>query len=132
MRVLTFVTLYLCLAACAPAISTGAAASTPAAAARSLAATATVLPKKFVGHWDADLAACKAISDMKLTVTQTQLIFWESSGTITGVIVHAPNDVTVNAAFSGEGEQWNRVLHLVLNGDGQGLTIDGTKRVRCP
>ncbi|MDV6329453.1 hypothetical protein [Asticcacaulis sp. 201] len=136
MRVPSVFALSLCLAACAPAVSTGANASSQPvpsdASSASLAPTATLLPGGFAGRWDADLAACHGNSDMKLTITQTELTFWESTGQITGVIIKTPSDVTVKAAFSGEGEQWNRDLHLVLSHNGQTLKVDDTSRVRCP
>ena len=67
---------------------------------------------------------------MKLVITQTEMTFWESTGQINAVTVNDPGDVTVKAAFSGEGEQWNRDLHMVLKDNT--LIIDGTVRVRCP
>jgi|GEM_PF-1163166 len=126
----------LCLAACTPvrpvSDASEAALSAESVSASALAPEAVQLPDGFTGRWDASIAACKATSDMKLVITQTGMTFWESSGQITGVTVNGPDDVTVRAAFSGEGEQWNRDLHLVLGDDGNRLTIDGVARVRCP
>ena len=134
MRVALIVGL-LALAACSPVKSTSAASADPPAsesASESLTPEAVLLPQAFTGRWDASLEACKASSDMKLVVTQTELTFWESSGQISSVTINGPDDVTVKAAFSGEGEQWDRDMHLVLTNNGQTLKVDDTARVRCP
>ena len=122
------------LVACAPAAPTAdasqAASSAGSVSTSALAPTAVLIPDSFIGHWDATAETCKAPNDMKLVITQTEMTFWESAGQITAVTVNGQGDVTVKAAFSGEGEQWNRDLHLVLKGNT--LTIDKTARVRCP
>ena len=125
----------LALAACSPFKPTSdgsAAASSAENASESLAPEAVLLPEAFTGRWDASLEACKATSDMKLVVTQTELTFWESSGQISSITINGPDNVTVKAAFSGEGEQWKRDLHLVLADNGQTLKVDDAARVRCP
>lgn len=136
MKMPLLISLFLCLIACAPATSTAdASQSVESASASTLAPTSILLPESFIGRWDASLEACKATSDMKLIITQTELAFWESAGRISGVTVKASDDVTVQADFSGEGEQWQRRLHLVLSADSQTLTIDDGKggvRIRCP
>jgi len=132
--------LSLCLAACTPVASTPEASQVDSSAVTSaegssesvLAPQSVLLPERFVGRWDANLQACKTTSDMKLTLTQTDLIFWESSGHITAVALNAPEDVTVKAVFTGEGEQWSRDLHMISSGDGGTLILDGAPRVRCP
>ncbi len=125
----------LALATCSPVKTTSdtpVAASASESASVSLAPETVLLPLAFTGRWDASLDACKATSDMKLVVTQTELTFWESSGQISSVTINGPDHVTVKAAFSGEGEQWERDLHLVLADSGQTLKVDNTARVRCP
>ncbi len=135
MKMPLLISLFFCLIACAPATSTAdASQSASSAPASTLAPTSILLPESFIGRWDASLEACKATSDMKLIITQTELTFWESVGHIRAVSVKAPDDVTVQADFSGEGEQWQRSLHLVLSDGGQTLMIDGGKggvRTRC-
>lgn len=138
MKMPLLVSLFFCLIACAPATTPAdasqSASSEESASASVLAPTSVLLPEGFIGRWDASLDACKTTSDMKLTITQTELTFWESTGRISAVTVKAPDDVTVQADFSGEGEQWQRDLNLVLSDGGQTLTIDGGKggmRTRC-
>lgn len=132
MKTPILIILTLCLVACSPAKPTSDAsqAASSIEKASTLAPTAVLIPDNFIGHWDATDEACKTTSDMKLVITQAEMTFLESAGQITAVTVNGPGDVTVKAAFSGEGEQWQRDLHLVLNGDT--LTIDKTARVRCP
>ncbi|MCR6660991.1 MAG: hypothetical protein NVV72_17255 [Asticcacaulis sp.] len=129
----------LALTACSPvkpisdaSVDASAAASFAESASASLATEAVLLPQAFIGHWDASLDACKATSDMKVIVTQTELTFWESRGLIKSVTINGPDEVTVRAAFSGEGEQWDRAMHMVLADNGQTLKVDDTARVRCP
>ena len=132
MKIFALIILAVSLAACTPATSTTDASQVVSSvdSGSALAPTAVLIPDSFIGHWDATAETCKATSDMKLVITQSEMTFWESAGQVTAVTVNGPGDVTVKAAFSGEGEQWNRDLNLVLNGDT--LTIDGTARVRCP
>lgn len=135
MKMYALIILAISFAACAPAISTpdaSQAASSAEISASTLAPAAVLMPDSFIGHWDATAETCKATSDMKLVITQTEMTFWESAGQITAVTVNGPGDVTVKAAFSGEGEQWQRDLHLVLSDSGNKLTVDDTTRVRCP
>ena len=121
------------LVACAPAKSTAEAppAASSQESASELAPKAVLLPAGFAGHWDASIEACKTTSDMKLVITQTEMTFWESTGQITAVTINTPEDVTVKAALSGEGEQWQRELHLVINPGGSKLMVDDIARVRC-
>lgn len=96
----------LALTACSPvkpisdaSVDASAAASFAESASASLATEAVLLPQAFIGHWDASLDACKATSDMKVIVTQTELTFWESRGLIKSVTINGPDEVTVRAAF---------------------------------
>jgi hypothetical protein len=134
MKAYVLIILAVSLMACTPAPSATDASQTASSvdSASTLAPTAVLIPEGFIGHWDATAETCKTTSDMKLVITQTEMTFWESAGQITAVTINAPGDVTVKAAFSGEGEQWNRDLHMKLGDDGNRLTVDGTARVRCP
>lgn len=133
MKAYALIILAFNLVACAPAISTAdasqAASSAESVSTSTLAPTAVLIPDGFIGHWDATAETCKTPSDMKLVITQTEMTFWESTGQVNAVTVNGPGDITVKAAFSGEGEQWQHDLHLVLKDDT--LMIDGTARIRC-
>ncbi len=142
--------LYLVLGACAflaacfppkasddaPADASSAAAPASSAAASSASEVATAeLPAGFVGVWDVN-PACPATSDTKLTVSATDLTFFESGGNIRKVTVKSADETIVDADFSGEGDTWSRSVHMKLSDDGKTLTTDeGTDkaviRSRC-
>jgi len=136
-----FLLLPLLLAACSPskpANPVAASVETISAAVSELSETApavTTFPVSFQGRWDADQAACKLdSSDMRLTIEEKALRFWESGGEVKAVTVATPDDITAQVAMSGEGEQWDKTLHMVLSNGGNTLTIDDGKtgvRVRC-
>ncbi|CAL4867567.1 hypothetical protein MMA231_01824 [Asticcacaulis sp. MM231] len=105
MKLPLMITLSLCLIACAPpTLTEEASRSASSASASTLAPTSVRLPEPFIGRWDASLEACKATSEMKLIISQTELTFWESAGRISAVTNTRPDDVTVQADCSGEGE----------------------------
>jgi len=132
----------LCLAACSPPkASQDAPADAPSAAAPASSAAASAseaaaeLPAGFLGVWDVN-PACPSTSDTKLTVSATDLTFFESGATIRKVTVKSPNEAVIDADFSGEGETWSRSLHLKLSDDGKLLTTDestdkAVTRTRC-
>ncbi len=119
----------------APPDTSSVAASASSAAASAPEVASAELPAGFLGVWDAN-PACPATSDTKLTVTATDLTFFESGATIRKVTVKSATDAVVDADFSGEGETWTRSMHLELSGDGKTLTTDGgtdkaVARSRC-
>lgn len=134
MKAYALIILAVSLAACSPTTSTTEASQMASSAdsASTLAPTTVLIPEGFIGHWDATAETCKTTSDMKLVITQTEMTFWESTGQISAVTVNGPGDITVKAAFSGEGEQWQRDLRMKLGDGGNRLTIDDAARVRCP
>lgn len=136
----------LCLAACSPqsdntdsasaSVSETASAVIPSSAAPAAPVAAT-LPAAFVGKWDAPPKPCSTSyrAEMQLDVTPTDLSYFESGGKVKSVKVNSPTDVVADLAMSGEGETWEKSIHMVLSGDGKTLTIDegkGGVRVRCP
>ncbi len=106
----------------------------PAAPTAEPAAEATKIPPAFHGRWDASAEACAAGSDMKLTITESELLFHESVGKPTSVAPRGPDAIQVEADFQGEGEEWTGVLELSLASDTLSVTQRGatTSRVRCP
>lgn len=141
----------LCLTACSPqtdkpADSASASASgsnsepgvaaVPSAAPRSSAAAGATLPAAFVGKWDAPPKPCSTPyrAEMQLDITATELSFFESGGNVKSVKVNSANDVVAEVSMSGEGETWEKSMHMVLTDGGKTLTIDegkGGVRVRC-
>lgn len=131
MKVSALIFLAFYLAACAPVTRLAEASQVSYQDNASELAPPALLSAGFTGRWDASVEACKTTSDLKLVITQTEITFWESTGQITAITVNSPEDVTVKAVFSGEGEQWQRDLHLVVNPGGSKLMVDDTARVRC-
>lgn len=130
------------LAACSPPKASedappdvSSAAVSSSAAISSSPVAAAELPGGFLGVWDAN-PACPSASDTKLTVSTTDLTFFESGATIRKVTVRSANEAVIDADFSGEGETWSRSLSIKLGADGKTLTTDeGTDkqvvRTRC-
>lgn len=136
-----------CLAACSPqtdkstdsasaSVSEVASVALSSAGPTSSAASVTELPAGFVGKWDAPPRPCRASyrGEMQLDVTPTRLSFFESGGTIKSVKINSSTDVVADVAMSGEGETWERSMHMMLTDNGKTLTIDEGKggiRARC-
>lgn len=137
----------LCLTACSPqrsekvdsaSVSSEAAVSIVASSAApvSSAAAAATLPAAFVGKWDALPKPCSTDyrAEMQLDITADSLSFFESGGQVKSVKVNSLSDVVAQVSMAGEGETWERTMHMVLTDNGNTLTIDegkGGVRVRC-
>jgi len=90
------------------------------------------VPAAFQGRWAGSPAACaRQGDDMRLQVKADSLIFYESEGKVTHVDRLPGDRLRVTADYSGEGENWTRSSTLALSGNGDVLTLDGTRRVRC-
>jgi hypothetical protein len=98
--------------------------------------TQRTVPEAFRGVWDANLEACGDTSDMKLTITETTVTFWESGGMVVATNPVGEHSTRLEADGHAEGEPWHPVIYLDLSSDGQTLTIPneyGTAvRIRCP
>ena len=98
------------------------------------ATVATTIPALFHGTYDENDAACAQPSQARLVVSAGELRFHESIGTVRKVNIESPGRIEVFADYQGEGESWQNVRTIEL--DGKRLTIsgEGTRmaRVRCP
>jgi len=95
-------------------------------------AAANHVPTAFTGRWAGSASACaQQGDDMRLQVNADSLVFYESEGRISRVDRLPGDRLRVTANYSGEGETWTRTSTLALSGNGDVLTLDGTKRVRC-
>jgi hypothetical protein len=96
------------------------------------------IPRPFTGEWNAVLASCEGREgDGHVTVSTTQLSFYESSGAVSAVRVLGPLDIVVDAEMAGEGETWLDHLHFRLSSDKRSLTVLGMGAqpwvlYRCP
>lgn len=103
-------------------------------------ATAAAIPERFRGVWDNIKGSCNPSSDLRMEIGAVSIEFYESLGTVTGVIVESPDSIVIDLAMEGEGERWTVKNRFVLSDDGATLTpaeADGTPstpmpRKRCP
>lgn len=97
-------------------------------------AIAGAIPEAFRGIYDQDEQSCGRPSQHRLIIDATELRFHESSGRVRTVKVESPTRIEILADYQGEGETWQNVRTLEL--DGKRLTISGegttADRVRCP
>lgn len=96
----------------------------------------SAMPSAVQGRWTGLNDACgDRTADLELNITRDSLIFHESVGKVTGVASRPNGHVSVDAAFTGEGESWTRTLELRPSANGRELTIinDGVAvtRKRC-
>ena len=130
----------LVLAACSaePAQETDTTSPDPVASEETAPETLEVMPEAFLGSWDFALEDCgSGISEMQLTISASEVEFYESGAQLTNITQTAPNTVTAIHAFSGEGEEWEETLAYEVNEDGDRLTVttpEGSMsiRQRCP
>lgn len=91
-----------------------------------------LIPVGFQGQWAENKAACAKNGDMtRLTIHADTLLFYESQAKVTGVSFGSARDIRVSADYSGEGERWSGTSRLMLSGDGEAMTLDGFRRIRC-
>jgi hypothetical protein len=98
--------------------------------------TQPTVPEAFRGVWDAELTACEDTSDMKLTITETTITFWESGGKVVTTNPVGEHSIRLEADGHAEGEPWHPVMYLDLSDEGQTLTVPNeygkAVRIRCP
>ncbi|WP_257555440.1 hypothetical protein [Sphingobium sp. CFD-2] len=96
----------------------------------------STIPASVQGRWTGlDESCADRATELELTITPTSLVFLESEGKATGVS-HGPDGrIRIDAAFTGEGQSWNRKLELRPSASGRELTVidDGraVTRKRC-
>jgi hypothetical protein len=103
---------------------------------------ATVIPAALQGRWALVPGDCTTNwGDAKglLTVTDSELRFYESHGKVGKVIERAPNRITADFDFQGEGEEWQRRMMLEADGkelvrseSGEGAAAEPFRYRRCP
>ena len=106
----------------------------PATAPDPQPAIAGAIPEPFRGTYDRNEESCARPSEYRLTVDAGELRFHESVGKVRTVRVLSPTRIELLADYQGEGETWQNVRALELDGkrltiSGEGTTID---RLRCP
>lgn len=99
------------------------------------AAPSGPVPATLQGGWTGMADRCGDRSaDLELTIAPDRLLFHESVGEVRSVKATG-SGLSVDAAFTGEGQSWTRTLLLKPSADGRTLTIvnDGAAvtRKRC-
>jgi len=96
------------------------------------------IPAKFHGEWNENLTDCgTGNNDSSLTITATEMHFYESDGTVRGAFMRGPYEILIVLDMSGEGSSWMSSFQYTLAGNGQYLSArndDGSLfvRYRCP
>ncbi len=89
------------------------------------------VPARFRGEWRTSAKNCGDASDsMGLTITATQLIYYESEGKVRRATSTGPGQLSITADYTGEGDSWTKQSSLRLT-DAGALVLDGVTRVRC-
>lgn len=76
------------------------------------------IPARFLGVWDYEGGTCARSSDLRMEISPREILFYESVGTVIAVIPEG-EDALVTLAMEGEGETWEQVERLSLEGDGE-------------
>jgi hypothetical protein len=80
----------------------------------------TLIPGQFQGRWGLNANDCKGGAAAKglLTIDDSRLIFYESRGVLDRIDAWTPaNRFTANYGFSGEGQEWERLVTLERTGN---------------
>lgn len=102
---------------------------TPSAPETTEETLANRIPTRFQGVWDYVEGTCAPESDMRMEISGSEILFYESIGVVTAVEAEEDN-VVVSLAMEGEGETWDQQLRLALVGTGEAQlleTSDGEK-----
>ena len=83
------------------------------------------IPTRFHGVWDYVGGTCDPASDMRAEISGSEILFYESVGTVISVDEDG-DDFVVTLAMEGEGETWEQLLRLSLVGEGAGQRLETT------
>ncbi|TRD11830.1 hypothetical protein FGU71_08155 [Erythrobacter insulae] len=86
------------------------------------AAAANTIPARFQGVWDYEGGTCAPESDLRMEISASEILFYESIGLVTGVTADK-DAVIVTLAMEGEGETWEQSTRFALMGEGEDLRI---------
>nr|WP_298930621.1 hypothetical protein [uncultured Erythrobacter sp.] len=86
------------------------------------AGAANVIPAGFHGVWDYEGGTCALESDMRMEISASEIMFYESIGIVTAVSPDG-EDTLVALAMEGEGETWEQSTRLSLVGEGDDVRL---------
>ena len=84
------------------------------------AETPIVIPSEFHGAWDYVDGTCALESDLRMEISGSEIVFYESIGKAISIDEGA-FQTRVDLAMEGEGEQWETTLVLQFAEDGETL-----------
>ena len=95
------------------------------------------VPAAFLGEWNVDAADCgSARNDSRLVIEPRRIAWWESSGPVTAVTVHAADAIEVTTRLTGEGDTWDATTRFTLQDPDTLVATDASggslARQRCP
>ncbi|WP_192878898.1 hypothetical protein [Sphingopyxis lindanitolerans] len=82
------------------------------------------IPAAIQGHWALNPADCRATPGADLTafrIDAKTLRFFESAGDLARVRERSPDRLVADYKFSGEGEEWDRLMQLTVEDGGKTL-----------
>ncbi len=83
------------------------------------AGTAALIPARFQGVWDYVEGTCLPESDLRMEISGSEILFYESIGIVTDAAAEG-DDVVLTLAMEGEGETWEQKTRLSLITEGTG------------
>ena len=84
-------------------------------------ALANRIPTRFHGVWDFVDGTCARESDLRLEISGSEIMFYESFGKVLNVEEDG-NSIAVALAMEGEGDTWQETLGFAISEDGEQLT----------
>lgn len=88
-------------------------------------ALANRIPTRFQGVWDYVGGKCDPASDLRMEISGSEILFYESIGQVTGVSGEG-DEIVVTLAMEGEGETWEQATRLALVGEGSDQRLETT------
>jgi hypothetical protein len=77
----------------------------------------SLIAAAYQGVWDYEGGTCAPESDMRMEVSATDITYYESYGRVTGTRPDG-DDLIVDLAMEGEGQEWNESQRLSILGTG--------------
>lgn len=84
------------------------------------------IPQRFQGVWDYEGGTCDPASDMRMEISASEILFYESIGLVKAV-KPAGDAIVVTLAMEGEGETWEQVTRFALSGSGSDRRLHATE-----
>ncbi len=102
--------------------------------------TSNAIPASFQGVWDYTKGTCAPESDLRMEISASEIMFYESIGIVTDAET-TEDGVIVTLAMEGEGDTWVQKTLLSMNESGElletptldeGIVGNPLPRKRCP